>query len=124
MDWSSGFIKKINREATSTFIVLRTAILLKCVLCHGIKRNCSKGIPFLSASSGILKMTMVIIRQENRYGAIRTTPHPNYSYWSSDGFLPQEELIRVLLAQGAHQQDIGDLLDELDRDPKKFCVVM
>jgi len=69
-------------------------------------------------------MTMVIVRREDKYGAVMTTPHANRNYWSTDGFLTSEELIEEMLAAGAHQTDIGDLLNELDRDPKKFCAVM
>lgn len=69
-------------------------------------------------------MRIVIIRQHDKYAAVVTTPHPNHRYWSTDGFLPRDELVKVMLSAGVHQQDIGDLLDELDSDPKKFCVVM
>ncbi len=69
-------------------------------------------------------MAVVIVRQNNLYGALITTPHYKHNYWSSDGFMSEQEIIDTLLAHGMHQADIGGLLDELDQDPRKFCAVL
>ena len=61
-------------------------------------------------------MPMAIVKRGNRYGAVRAGEEYTIPYWSTDGFVSREQLIKELLSQGAHQQDIGDLLDELDRD--------
>lgn len=69
-------------------------------------------------------MTMVIVPRDGKYGAVLTHPHGRRNYWSTNGFVTQDELVTALLAEGCHQTDIGDLLSELDDNPQKFCAVM
>jgi len=69
-------------------------------------------------------MPMANIRCGDRCGAVRSGQDYQTRYWSSDGLISREQLIEQLLLQGAHQQDIGDLLNELDADPQRFCAVM
>jgi hypothetical protein len=74
--------------------------------------------------SGKVAMPMAIVRCGDKYGAVRSGQNYQPHYWSSDGLISREQLIQELLSQGAHQQDIGDLLDELDADPRRFCAIM
>lgn len=69
-------------------------------------------------------MPMAIVRCGDRYGAVRSGQEYQTRYWSSDGLISPEQLIEQLLLQGAHQQDVGDLLAELDADPQRFCAIM
>lgn len=60
-------------------------------------------------------MGIEIRRSDGLYTARVTPPHGG-EIWETSAPMTEEAVIKALLARGCHQTDIGDTLDELDRN--------
>jgi hypothetical protein len=59
-------------------------------------------------------MAIVIERRAQGYDAWVTPLHGDRIPWATDTSVEARELVRLLLAHGCHQQDIGDAFYEAD----------